>query len=237
MARVLLSGLVSDIRGKLNGSVFKQSNAGLLLQNKPSSNRRVGKSSTELLGATSFDSGSALRANAVVRNAWSILSTTNRNTWLALVVSSPVKQKNSSDLFINGLQLFLKANTTRVMLGQNIILVPDFGVPLPAPISVILVNATAGMVVTLSRVILADELLIFSISARVRNTVNVAGSRLRLLNVTPDPILPTVDINTEYREKFGALPVAGEFLFTGVTVQNNNVGLSPTVRTQKCELF
>lgn len=236
MARVLLSGLVSDIRGKLNGSVFKQGNAGLTLQNKPASRRLAGRNGRNPQVGGSLKIFSATTAMANVRNTWNTMSIAQRTQWSALSLSSPTPQKNNSALFLNGLQTFLKANVDRVMTGQTVLKTPTVGLLPPAPLEVILVGDILNYTIQIDRIRDADEWIYIRMSAPVADTLNVPGSRLRLMRIEIAVGQDAVTFKNEYLEAFGLLPVVGQKLFVSVVAQNMLSGARLVVRPSRIEM-
>jgi len=236
MARVLLSGLVSDIRGKLNGSVFKQSNAGLVIQNKPASSQKA-KHDALIIGAgVSNALRSATTATAVVRNAWKGMDLDGRNVWNALALAQPTPHKNNNALFLTGLQVFLKANVVRVMLGSNIITTPAIGLQLPAQVEVTSIDVSVAMRIGFSRNIAVDETFIIKVSAPIRDTVNTPSSRTRLMRVVVPVGTNNVDIQTEYVQQFGFTPAVGETVFASVVAQNDLDGSKFDVKPNRIVL-
>lgn len=225
MARVTLSGLISDIRGKLNGSVFKQSNAGLILQNKPAG----GGQGFNLVGAPknlqSVSGQSAMQSNQIVKNQWDAMTENQRQLWDAIVASQPRKQKNNIALFLTGLQYFVQVNVVRVMLGNNILITPLAGSTLPERLEVISIVSSSGLLVTFNRPVVSGEIVILKLSGPVRNTINNVGSRLRLFPASGLTPFTNVTIKTDYEAQFGVITAPGELIFVSVSVQNSASGL------------
>lgn len=233
MARITLSGLVSDIRGKLNGSVFKQGNAGLVLQNKPAGGGQRARVIGSPKNLQSVLGPNATLANQIVKNRWDGLTDEQRQLWEAIVQAQPKKQKNNSSLFINSLQYFTQVNVIRTMLGNNAIIAPLAGAENPEPLSIDDITATANLTIAFNRPITTDEIVLLNLSAPVRSTVNTVGSRLRLFPaVVVSPFINTI-VKLDYQAAFGFIPIPGQQIFASISVQNDLSGLRSIVSEAK----
>lgn len=236
MARVLLSGLLSDIRGKLNGSVFKQSNAGLIIQNKPPTSSGS-QSTTRNIQPLGDDARTkATYSTAVVRNAWNNLTDAQRLAWSAQTNNNVSRQKNNPTLSTTGLQWFLRINVILFQFDEAIILAPTFGAVPPLPQEIVSVQNTGVLNATVDGVFSLDEIAIFSISNPVRNTNNTPGSRLRLMRTPVVNLSSLIEFEPNYIAQFGVAASPGQKVFTSLQMMNKLTGMRSPLINQTFEI-
>lgn len=106
MARVKLSGLLSDISGSVAGMTFQKSLSGLILRKKPI--------------PLNPQSSSQLNQRSIItylQNLWISLSQSDRNKWIYFLSWSNQTQNHNSKLLISGYQLFIKYQSARMLAG------------------------------------------------------------------------------------------------------------------------
>lgn len=103
MAVIKLSGIVTEIRGKVGGSLFRKSNVASTLSNKPSMNmNRRGKT---------IPAGWNLKAQgwvAVASRKWRELTAGEREAWASAAVNFPFYNKAGEEYIGSGYQLFMQ---------------------------------------------------------------------------------------------------------------------------------
>lgn len=222
MARIKPSVIVSDIRGKVQGSIFQSSNAGLVLK---SNIKKVNKNSIAQSLVKSITSS--------IQSRWQILSDQDRQTWLAFATFAKVQHQNNSQFILNGQQVFLKANIIRTHYGIALLNLPEFSkcVTLSVSFSV----ALNGAVLELTSSRLIDALVEFVVcyaTVPVSASINNPGSRFKLLifTTTTDTVF---DLTPGYTSVFGRAPVATETIFVKAFVANKLTGLFTAAETIK----
>lgn len=120
MARVTLSGLVSDIKGSINGSTFQRSASGLTLRNKPIPVGK-GSSSQQLIR----------RTNSLLSTAWENLTDAERLTWknFAAFTNGSGKTNKGKNAGNTGRTQFFLVNFWCLIYSKNIVVVPMFDLP------------------------------------------------------------------------------------------------------------
>jgi hypothetical protein len=99
MARIILSGLVDDIRGKLGGSVVQQSNNVLIIRTKVSP--RNPRSGTQQNRRSFYSS---------ITRRWSEITQPQRDSWFELVTGYP-----------DGIQRYIAANSFINMAAASVL--------------------------------------------------------------------------------------------------------------------
>lgn len=169
MATIKYSALVTDIRGKFNGSQLSKSRAGSLLQRKGS--QKIAPSQKQL----------ASRLNlANVGSYWRSLTTEQQAENNANALNYPYIDKYGDTRYYTGYQLLLRSNMNRVTIGQTLISV----VPATPPDSVVIQaefnnigyypvdEQAAGTFITAVSGSLVDRTFIWYTSAPVSAGVN-----------------------------------------------------------------
>lgn len=113
MARVKLSALISDIRGKLNGSVF-QLNNGILSLRKYSTPTNSKQPSAELNKIVS----------SVIQSEWLQLSDSDRAGWNTYASIVKKSTKNSALRFMSGQALFAHINFYQYVINGTLLTYP-----------------------------------------------------------------------------------------------------------------
>lgn len=119
MAIVQYTGIVNQLRGKLNGSVFNRYRTGYSMQKKqqPPQGFR----------------GNQLRQRAVysvVQRLWKTLTPSQHNAWATTAAQNPATDRFGNQVTLSGYNQYIKASLFLYPLGS--IINPD-GFPAPAP--------------------------------------------------------------------------------------------------------
>jgi len=214
MAIVKLSGLISEIKGKLGGSCFQSSQGGLVLKNI----------TAKCWKNTEFQS----KSNSYLlkcQNEWFNLSQNKRNEWNAYALFQKISQFNNKNRICNGQQVFLKFNYYRLAYNMAILTDPVYYTPqFPIEnISFYLSYDPTTFFFTITSWN-SEFFIAMLISAPIPESINNPGSKLKLL---PFTTLNQLDqpITTEYTTIFGKIPVTDDFIFCKFAVINKNCGL------------
>jgi len=214
MARIKPSALVSDIRGKIGGSIFQKSNAGLVVR---SSCSPVNKRSASQVISRNIASLTA--------SAWLQLSVGDREQWVNYVAYNPIAQRNSRDLFVSGQQAFLKFNNYRLQYSLPILTVPEFNKCDLTPVVLTLARVGANLRLSVDRnPVPNDEFLIVFITVRMSPAINNPGNRYKLIKLVTTG-MQNYNIQSEYADVFGIVPEAGQTVFMKYTNASKLSGL------------
>lgn len=214
MARIQLSSIISDIRGKIKGSVFQRSAGGLIIRSQTTP---VNKNTNSQNKTRNFTN--------ILQQEWRLLSATERQTWLQFTNFNPIHQKNNQELFINGQQAFIKLNSYRLEYGFNIITSPQFSKCEITPVDVTMLLAGPNLFIKVDREMQSNfEFIVFFITVNLVPTINNPGSRLKLIKFTTTDN-DSFNIKNPYKEIFGALPQQDSKVFFKFTNADKNSGL------------
>jgi len=214
MARVKPSALISDVRGKIGGSVFQRFQSGLVVRTKCAA---VNKRSALQIISRNIASLTA--------SAWLQLSSADREQWVNYVQYNPIAQRNNREVFVSGQQAFLKFNSYRLHYSLPILTVPEFNKCDLDPVVLTLSRVGINLRVSSDRPLVAnDEFIVLFLTVRMSSAINNPGNRYKLIK-----LVTTNDVNftitSEYEAIFGIIPEIGNTLFMKYTNVNKLSGL------------
>lgn len=120
MAKIKLSALVSDIKGKMEGTVFARNGGGLYMRNNPIGVQKM----TAKWGANKS------RFASVV-SSWRELSARQQASWNEMAVNYTGHSVFGDDRKRSGYELFVKINQTLITSGLPAVLKPQMPVEFP----------------------------------------------------------------------------------------------------------
>jgi len=218
MARVQVSALISNISGKLNGSVFQRTQGGLIIRNQSAKiNSNTSRSNLHRVGIT------------IIQNSWQQLSNTNRLLWETYAIFLNKKQKNNPTLNVSGQQLFIYINSIRLALSNvNTLFIPWLlstpvlvAIPQAIKINLIVINF-GDITVTFDRAIDdSKEVVILFLSRPLTASQQSPNQKLTLMKSTT---LNGYDFicTSYYAEVYGRVLNAGEYVQARVAVYNTD---------------
>lgn len=207
MAKVKFSALISEMRGKLNGSVFSRNRGGAYLRNKV----------TPLNPQTIFQVG--VRAFfTTITQSWRGLSAANRTAWNSIVPNFVGTDIFGDSLTPSGSNLHQKLNLNLLNIGEPVITTP----PIPAPVipfesmSIVISNGGGTVLITYSPVILATDTVLVFATPGVSPGREFVKNDYRLIGIMEAADVTPFDIAASYITKFGSLPAIGQKVFIRV---------------------
>lgn len=214
MAKVKFSALVSEMRNKLNGSVFSKNRGGNYLRNKvtpvnPNTSRQTAVRSALAGFASGFRALTAAQIAA----------------WNAAVSSFPYTDIFGDVKTLSGIQLYIKLNMNLTTAGQSAISSP------PAPVGVdpltsAAAAAAAGGAKTFTFAatpVPAGHTLIIECTPSVSPGRTFVKNQYRFIKAVAAAATSPQTITTEYNAKFGDV-VTGEKVFMRGYLVNNTTG-------------
>lgn len=202
MALIKTSAFISDIRGKIQASIFQGSLAGLTLR---SISGQVNKNSLRQNKTRNF--------TFKLQQEWRLLSGAERNLWLQFTNFNPILQKRSRDLFINAQQNFIKFNSYRLEYDLDILKTPQFTKCEITPVDITIELSGIDLFVKVDRDMNSNlEFIVLFLTVNLLPTINNPGSRLKLIKFTTTGN-DTFNIADPYRTIYGKLPESGTKIF------------------------
>ena len=214
MALIKVSALISDIRGKIAGSVFQLSNSGLTLRSNPGQ-----------INPQSPSQNSARAITGSVLREWIQLTAAQRARWELFRQYNPILQRNISGLHISAQAMFTKINVIRLHYNLTILTAPSFNKCDLTPIDATLQFSGGAIEIVTDRVMNSSiEFVILSTSPILAASINNPGKSMRLISFTTTST-DTFDITSQYLDIFGQVPQPGDNVFIRFTVANKQSGL------------
>lgn len=218
MARIQTSSLISNISGKLNGSVFQRTQGGLTLRNRNTPvNSNSPRSNLRKVGM------------ATVQNDWQTLTPAERTLWQVYSTYIQKKQKKNVGLNINGHQLFININSVRFdlsssnVLFQPYLLVTPKLIPLPQIISVDAVSEGFGdLRVAFHRVVDSSKEVIICFASRPLKSSEQSANQRMVLMKSPTLNESYISIYDYYVSVFGRTAYAGEYIQVKVAIYSTD---------------
>jgi len=199
MAKVKFSALISDMRNKLNGSVFSKNRAGSYLRNKVTP---TNPQTASQAGVRSILGGLA--------SGWRSLSQGERDAFINAVGSWTSTDIFGDTVTPSGFQLYVRLNSNLVNAGQSAITAPPLPVGISGATSLSIVNTIGGTSLTLTvdpDPVPAGEIAIIEATAGYSPGINNFSGKFRKIG-TVAAAASIGNVWADYIAKFGT-PTAG----------------------------
>ena len=204
MAKVKFSALISEMRNKLNGSVFSRNRGGAYLRTKvtpvnPSTSAQVAARSL----LASFSQG------------WRGLTQAQRDAWNAAVSQWTTTDVFGDSITPSGNQLYIRLNINISIAGGSAITTPPqpIGIVALTDLSVTAAEGTPAFDVAFAASpIPADQAMILEATPALSPGITNANSEFRKISTVAAAETTPYDALTEWQAKFGSL-VQGQKVF------------------------
>lgn len=220
MARMIPGSIVSDVRGKLGGSVFQRSAGGLTIRSKASPvNPRTASQSV------------ARSRLFALQQAWQQLTAEQRKAWNAWVLFQNIRTAGLSSSQLKGQAAFIQANAYRRIWSEADIEDPVFTPHTLVPTGISFASAGGSLIFTVDGALTAADYYPI-----VYSTPQQSAARNSPV-VPPRLIVPGLNVNDNdwnltsgWTPTWGPIPTSGAFLFvTWGLIQVDNGTLSAFV--------
>jgi len=216
MARIQTSAIISNISGKVNGSVFQRNQGGLILRNQSAKiNSNTTRSNSHRVGIST------------IQGYWQGLTDAERLLWSTYATYLNKKQKKNPTLNVNGHQLFLNINSIRYDLQfvtpvfTPTLLTTPILTPVPQPINITSLyrNGLALECLLDRNVLNADDVIILYISRPLSGSQMSAHVKQTLMK-SPTTDGTTFECSAYYEEVYGRVIETGEWCQTRIAIYN-----------------
>lgn len=201
MAKVKFSALISEMRNKLNGSVFSRNRGGNYLRNKV----------TPINPSTSFQVGARNLLTSFAQG-WRSLTQAQRDSWNAAVSSFATTDIFGDIKNPTGLQLYIRLNVNISNAGGAAILVPPLvlGSTALTTLSAVVDDSANTFILTFAPTpVPAGFTMYIEATAPVSAGIKNFNSKFRRVTTLAAGTATGADINAAYVLKFGS-PVTGQ---------------------------
>ena len=222
MARVKLSAIITEMNGKIGGSVFQRTQSGTILKNKSNlsfTNSMAQNVSNNIMYRCQYQ--------------WQQLTACQRQLWNSFATYTKKNQKHSSNLIINGHQLFIQCNSYRFQYGYDTLTDPQI---INSDIDLLTCEigiTPSHLVLSTDRYLISNyEFIILQATTKVSPSLNNVGSRYKTI-VFETTDSDGFDLTQPYLNVFGFVPVVGNVIFIKYTVASKYNGLILPFKTLK----
>lgn len=213
-AQVKYGAIITDMKGKAGGHVFKGTTAGGVMQAKASPLK--GTSSNGKL--TKADAGRIIRTQANIAenaSAWRSLTDANRAAWVAAAPNFPFYNKFGEPYTPSGYQLFMSVNSNLLNIGETPLTTPPSAETL-VPTPPFTIAAGAGPIIfEMDGEIPAGYSMILSATANQSAGRSLELGRLKAIAVLDAATVFPLDITGFYTAVFGSIATGGNYWFEG----------------------
>ncbi len=215
--KIKWGALVTAGSGKIGGHVAARNSSGSYLRTKVTPNN---PQTPDQVAARA-----RLGANA---KGWTELTQPQRNAWNASSSDYSAKNVFGDAIKLSGINVFSRLNNNLNLIDKPSLVNPPQAESFAGPTAIIVVSAVTGSVLTISSDV---EIPVGGIGV-VRFTApqsagkNFVKSEYRIIGTLPAGPIVAEDVSTEYVNKFGALPLAGEKVFCELFFVSENSGIA-----------
>ena len=226
MARIQLSSVISDIRGKIAGQVFKGSSHGVVLQTKTTRVISEGNSFGTSIGLF-LPSGNGNQLPLL----YSSLSLQDKTAWEQMPIYADMKSGKShfNRRQASGYTAFMRCNTARFLCGLSLLEKPVFSAPVWKFPSISEVKEAAGVLTVSTNVGIAGiaNYMVIEATAPVHpNKKNKKAAAKKNIMGVIAPGSDTLNITARYKDVFVLLPGVGASILCNIYEIDGNTGLS-----------
>jgi len=221
-AKVKYSALVSDMRGKLNGSVASRNRGGAYLRNK-----------TTPLNPQSNYQTNVRNYFSDVAKAWRGLLAEERTAWNSAVSGFITTDVFGDGLTPSGSNLHQKLNLNLKNIGVAVITTPPTpaAVPTFATLSLAIAKGAGTATIAFTPAIAATEKVLLYATPGMSPGKTFAKNDYRLIGILTSADVTPENIKSAYETKFGTIPAAGQKVFVKIKEITILSGLQSAVRT------
>lgn len=213
-AQVKYGAIITDMKGKAGGHVFKGTTAGGVMQAKASPLKGTSQNGK----LTKADAGRVIRTQAnTAENAtnWKGLSDAERTTWTAAAPNFPFYNKFGQPYTPSGYQLYMSVNNNLLNIGEATLAEPPSPTTLD-PTPPFTVSAGVGPILfEMDGEVPAGYSMILYASANQSKGRNFEAGRMKAIAILDASTVFPLDITAMYTAVFGGISPGGNYWFEG----------------------
>jgi hypothetical protein len=202
MARIKYSGLIDEINGSIGGTTFQRNRYGFTIKRKPS-------------GTTSATSSQSIRRLSLyrVQQNWIALSNADHDNWNTYASTFPSPTRLNPASFLNGVNLYEKYHLLRAV-GITSILNDPNGAQQTLSFDGFELDSSGGTMTMESNITVsgANWLFLIFLSRPVSSTSTLSKSKTRFISQSTVSGFLSKEIQNEYINIFGFIPVRNDFI-------------------------
>lgn len=203
MARIIFSGLVTEIRGSAGGTTFQRNAYGYTLKNKPS--QVVPNRSSQRSWKSRF---------ARCLQAWRNLTEVNRAAWNAYAEVNEIPSRHNPESYLNGFNAFVRHKLYNDYISTTPLANPSASIESPNYSSVVVTRSGGDLNVQVNSSSSGGTWNVaLKMTRKLGSAQNVLKGWLKFIAADSEATWnATVDVADAYNAIFGALPESGDRL-------------------------
>jgi hypothetical protein len=217
MASVEFGGGVSQLVGRLGGSVFQRGRTGAQLRTLPINTGR--KQNQENVARSSL---------ASVSTNWRTMSAGRQATWIALAAGLTWYNRFGVAYTPSGFEVFSQLNLNLLAAGQT----PNYASAPAIPAYPSMVKPVALIDISAPYYHIMDTISgatidwLWLVESTLPQGAGIYANRLafRMVSRSTDSTSTSFNVWTEYSKRFGLTPLAGQVLFTRLSLIDSKTG-------------
>lgn len=218
MAKILFTAIVSDMRNKLNGSVFSKNRYGSYVRNKV----------TPVNPQTSYQQAQRQQLGAL-SSGWRDLSQAQRDAWIAAAPNFPTTDIFGNTKILSGNALYVALNKNLINAGESQITDAPAAASIPTfAVNTVNADSVGGtLTIDVSETSLPSgyDLMVYA-TPNTGAGISYVKNKLRFIG-TGTVTSGSADIYTAWNTRFGTL-TAGDKITVKVALVNQTTGQAGT---------
>lgn len=229
MALIQTSGLISDITGRVGGSVFQRSKAGLTMRTQSGVINR----------ATNLQGINRVYAQQI-QQAWQSLTVSERNLWEVYAVFKNKSSRKSVLTKLTGQSIFMQENTVRLIhiatfgtFSPEILITPTLTQP-PQTINITSWTVGVGTLSMATDYSIPDSSKFFIIYlSRPLLPSQISNYNKKIIFVPVSSTGSSQGLGSLYISRYSVLPVAGQYINSDIALYDKDKNTFGGFSTQR----
>ena len=211
MAVVKYGAIVTDIKGKIGGTVFQGGRSGGIIKNKPLA-RGVKKGVQ--IGKWSIVKQTNNLNFGLITKSWGFLDENQRNSWSGLLGVWTFINKFGEVYNGTPYQIFMACSINRLILTNNLLnTAPPVKDAVDPEFNIDSWSLAAGLIITSNITLPNEQTAVVSATFQTTNTKNFGSLSTRTMYVADFQAEVIWNLTTEYIDTFGYSPAIGSFVW------------------------
>jgi len=207
-AKIQYGALVTELKGKIGGTVFQSGRYGFQARNKPQAFRNPSVTQSHIRGVI-----------LTISKNWRTLTQAERDSWDAVAPSWPAVDAFGNPMLLTGYNVFCKCNFWRWNLANTIDAngsLPEL-IWVPTSVTLDIQEALAKVEISYAPDPVDNNTTVLVYTAgQVSAGRTSPPSQMAILGTIADGTASPVDFGSDYKQKYGAVPTAGNRIFIGL---------------------
>jgi len=214
MAVVKYGAIVTDIKGKIGGTVFQGGRSGGIIKNKPN----VGGKNSRLLESVQDEVRQQKMLNfSLITKSWGFLDDNQRNSWAGLLGVWTFINKFGEVYNGTPYQIFMACSINRLILTNSLLInAPAVQDAFDPGFNINNWSLASGLQITTANALPVEQTVVIAGTFQTTNTKNFGSLSTRIMFVQDFQSAALWNLTTEYGDTFGYIPTLGSFIWVEI---------------------